>query len=65
MKIYGNTNNSAKIYADDVYVSTHKGYLKAEKADIDTLENGIIEAKVVKIKKGMGGVRKSGTEIGV
>lgn len=55
VKIYGNTNNSAKIYADDVYVSTHKGYLKAEKADIDTLENGIIEAKVVKIKKGMGG----------
>ncbi len=55
VKIYGNTNNSAKIYADDAYISTHKGYLKAEKADIDTLENGVIEAKAAKIKKGMGG----------
>ena len=55
VKIYGNTNTSAKIYADDAYVSTHKGFLKAEKADIDSLENGIIEAKAAKIKKGMGG----------
>ena len=55
VKIYGNTNTSAKIYADDAYISTHKGFLKAEKADIDSVENGIIEAKVVKIKKGMGG----------
>lgn len=55
VKIYGSTNNSAKIYADDVYVSKHKGYLKAKIADIDTLENGSIDAQVIKIKKGLGG----------
>ena len=55
IKIYGNTNNSAKIYGDNVYISTHKGYLKAKIANIDSLENGNIDAQIVKIKKGMGG----------
>ncbi len=55
VKIYGNTNNSAKIYADNAYISKHKGYLKAKEVDIDTLENGNIDAQKVKIKKGLGG----------
>lgn len=55
IKIYGNTNTSAKIYADETYISTHRGYLKTKVADIDSLENGIIDGQVVKIKKGLGG----------
>lgn len=55
IKIYGNTNNSAKIYADNAYISTHRGYLKAKIADIDSLENGSIDAQMVKIKKSLGG----------
>lgn len=55
VKIYGNTNNSAKIYADNAYISMHRGYLKAKIADIDSLENGNIDAQIVKVKKSLGG----------
>lgn len=55
MQIYGNTNTSAKLYADELYISTHKGYAKAKKVDIDSLENGVVEGSIVKIKKGLGG----------
>lgn len=56
VKIYGNTNTTAKIFAkDDAYISTHKGHLQAKRVDIDSLENGSVEAKIIKIKKGMGG----------
>lgn len=53
--IGGLTHQSSKIYADSVEVSTHKGYIKGEKVQIDTLEAGVIEGKCVEVDKMYGG----------
>ncbi|WDL75415.1 DUF342 domain-containing protein [Helicobacter winghamensis] len=53
--IGGLTHQSSKIYADSVEVSTHKGYIKGEKVQIDTLEAGVIEGKRVEVDKMHGG----------
>ncbi|MBX7490358.1 FapA family protein [Helicobacter turcicus] len=53
--IGGLTHQSSKIYADNVAVATHKGYIKGENVQIDMLEAGIVEGKRVEISKMYGG----------
>lgn len=55
LRIEGMTNSKSKIYAKNAYIKTHRGYIEGENIDIDLLENGTIKAKVVKIKKSLGG----------
>ncbi len=55
-KLYGTSNPKTKIIAQNAYISTHKGILECENADIDSLENGQLKAKIAVIKKALGGV---------
>ena len=55
VKIYGHTHSASKAYADNAYISMHRGFLKAQIADIDNLENGSIEAQIARVKKSLGG----------
>ncbi|TLD85330.1 DUF342 domain-containing protein [Helicobacter sp. MIT 11-5569] len=55
VRIGGLTHQNSKIYADDVEVATHKGYIKGENIQIDMLETGIVEGKRVEVSKMYGG----------
>ncbi len=55
VEIGGQTHQSAKIYADEVHVHLHKGFIQAKEVNIDILENGKIEADIVRIEKVSGG----------
>lgn len=55
VQIGGITHQSSKIYANNVEVATHKGYIRGENIQIDTLEAGIIEGKKVEVDKMYGG----------
>ena len=55
LKIDGTTNSKAMLYAKNAYIKNHRGYIEGENISIDSLENGTIKAKVVKIKKSLGG----------
>lgn len=55
LKLMGSTHSKSKIYAKNAYINTHRGYLEAEEADIDALENGEVKAQLVKVKKSLGG----------
>lgn len=55
LKIDGTTNSKAMLYAKDAHIKNHRGYIEGENVSIDLLENGTIKAKVVKIKKSLGG----------
>ncbi len=53
--IGGFTHKSSKIYADNVKVATHKGYIKGKNIQIDLLETGVIEGEKVEVDKMYGG----------
>lgn len=53
--IGGLTHKTSKIYAKEVEVATHKGYIKGENIQINMLETGIVEGKKVVIDKMYGG----------
>ena len=56
LKVYGTTSSTSKMYAENAYVSTHRGFVEADFVDIDSLENGYIKAKnIAKVKKSLGG----------
>lgn len=55
LRIEGMTNSKSKIYAKNAYIKTHRGYVEGDNIDIDLLENGTVKAKIVKIKKSLGG----------
>lgn len=56
LKVYGTTSSTSKMYAENAYVSTHRGFVEADFVDIDSLENGYITAKnIAKVKKTLGG----------
>ena len=55
VKVYGITSPTAKIYAQNAYISTHRGFVEAEYVDIDSVENGVVKAKhIAKLKKSLG-----------
>lgn len=58
-KLYGTSNPKTKIIAQNAYIAMHKGILECENADIDNLENGSVQAKIVKIKKSLGATIKA------
>lgn len=58
-KLYGTSNPKTKIIAQSAYISTHKGILECENADIDSLESGTLKAKIAVIKKALGGSIKA------
>lgn len=55
VRIGGLTHKTSKIYAKEVEVATHKGYIKGENIQINMLETGIVEGKKVVIDKMYGG----------
>ncbi|MCI5968459.1 FapA family protein [Helicobacter sp.] len=55
VRVGGLTHQSAKIYADDVEVATHKGYIKGRNIQVAMLEAGIIEGKKVEVEEMYGG----------
>jgi len=55
VEIGGQTHQTAKIYADDVTVHLHKGYIEADVVHINILENGKVEANKVYVEKVSGG----------
>ncbi|MCR2065296.1 DUF342 domain-containing protein [Campylobacter helveticus] len=55
LKIEGATHSKAKIYAKNGYIKTHRGVASGENISVDLLEGGSIKAKVVRIKKSLGG----------
>lgn len=55
VEIGGQTHQNAKIYADDVTVHLHKGYIEGKEVRVNILENGKIEAERVYVEKVSGG----------
>ncbi|KAA6230731.1 DUF342 domain-containing protein [Campylobacter sp. LR291e] len=56
LNIDGTTHTKAKLYAkNEAYIKTHRGYIEGDIVNIDLLENGTIKARIVKIKKSLGG----------
>ncbi|TNB65892.1 flagellar assembly protein A [Campylobacter helveticus] len=55
LRIDGTTHTKAKIYAKEGYIKTHRGAIDGENISVDLLEGGSIKAKVVRIKKSLGG----------
>lgn len=55
VRIGGLTHQSSNIYAKDVVVATHKGYIKGEKVSINTLEAGVVEGRFVEVQRMYGG----------
>ncbi len=54
LKIHGRTHSKSSLYAENAYISLHKGSLEATMADIDSLENAFVKALVLKVKKCLG-----------
>ena len=57
--IGGQTHQTSEIYAEDVKINVHKGFLKADTAEITRLEAGRVEAKYVKVGQAIGGEIKA------
>ncbi len=55
VEIGGQTHQSAKIYADEVNVHLHKGFIEAKEVHVNIIENGKIEADRVWVEKMSGG----------
>ena len=55
LQIDGQTHKKSKILAQNAQINAHKGYLKANKAIIERLEGGIVEAKQVLITQAISG----------
>ncbi len=54
-EIGGQTHKTAKIYADDLTATVHRGYAEGEKITVKRLEGGKINAKIAKIDQAIGG----------
>lgn len=54
LKIYGQTHSKSSLYAENAYISMHKGRLEAKVADLDSIENAFVKADIVKLKKSLG-----------
>ncbi|MCW1360304.1 FapA family protein [Campylobacter jejuni] len=59
LSIGGKTHSKSKLYAKNAYINTHKGYLEADIAFIDNLENGTVIANTVIINTCMGATIKA------
>lgn len=57
--IQGQTHGESKIYSDNVHVNIHKGYIRAQEASVERLENGHIHAEKAVINNLMGGTVKA------
>lgn len=57
--IQGQTHGESKIYSDNVHVNIHKGYIRAQEASVERLENGHIHAEKAIISNLMGGTVKA------
>lgn len=55
ISIKGLTHGKSKIFAQDIFITIHKGVLQADTAYIKNLENGIITAKNVFVENCIGG----------
>ncbi len=54
-EIGGQTHKTAKIYADDLTITVHRGYAEGENVTVKRLEGGSINAKIAKIDQAIGG----------
>jgi hypothetical protein len=54
--IGGQTHQTSEIICDKAKIATHKGKVVAEEVDIDSLEAGVIQAEVARVKNAIGGV---------
>ena len=50
LSINGGTHKESKLYANQASISIHRGFLKAQTAYIDQLENGVVSAQNVYVK---------------
>ena len=55
LTIEGQTHQNSKILAINAHINVHKGYLKAKNVTINSLENGLVIADTVHIKRALGG----------
>jgi hypothetical protein len=55
MFIGGQTHQSSHLEATTAKINIHKGYLKADTAEIKSLESGTVDAKIAKVKRSIGG----------
>lgn len=53
--VQGQTHQSAELHALQASITTHKGYLTANNAQIKNLETGTIESQILNIEKSLGG----------
>ena len=53
--VQGQTHQSAELHALQASITTHKGYLSANNAQIKNLETGTIESQILNIEKSLGG----------
>ena len=53
--VQGQTHQSAELHALQASITTHKGYLAANNAQIKNLETGTIESQILNIEKSLGG----------
>ncbi|PZT49002.1 hypothetical protein B6S12_01530 [Helicobacter valdiviensis] len=56
LNIEGATDKKSVIQSNIAFITTHRGNIKAHTVVIDTLEKGIVEAKVAFINNALGGV---------
>ena len=59
VKVGGMTHKTSTIEAESIDINVHKGYVKGKTVIITRLENGIVDAEVVKISQMMGGEVKA------
>ena len=59
VKVGGMTHKDSTIDAETININVHKGYVKGKTVIITRLENGIINADVVKVSQMMGGEIKA------
>lgn len=55
IRIGGQTHQSSKLYAPDIYVHVHKGYAQGDKVEVKRLEQGRIEGFNVHVELATGG----------
>ena len=53
--VQGQTHQSAELHALQASITTHKGYLAANNAQVKNLETGTIESQILNIEKSLGG----------
>ncbi|NPA73367.1 MAG: DUF342 domain-containing protein [Epsilonproteobacteria bacterium] len=54
-EIGGQTHKTAKIYADDLSITVHRGYAEGKVVTVKRLEGGKINAQMVKVDQAIGG----------